>query len=138
MGFRTNLEQSKAFKKLRFKQSERPSFLLVEYEKCNVFGTNSNGLKIGDLIGHYVPGKTVNSLEWEEAVEWVFKKYEYSIEVELNIPESGEYDGCYVFNGVIKGAQDYKLKTFYRSKDYPTREKAFSDVIDEFLKKYGN
>lgn len=71
--------------------------------------------------------------QWQ-VVEWAFKKYQYSIEAEMNIPESGEYNGCYVFNGIIKGSKDYKLKIFYKSKDYPTREKALSEAINEFLK----
>lgn len=70
--------------------------------------------------------------QWQ-VVEWAFQKYKYSIEAEMNIPESGEYDGCYVFNGIIKGSEDYKLKIFYKSKDYPTREKALSDTISHFL-----
>lgn len=71
----------------------------------------------------------VSAPEQWEVIEWFFKKYKYSIEAELNIPESGEYDGCYVFNGIVKGSQDYKLKRFYKSKEYPTREKALSDAI---------
>jgi hypothetical protein len=71
--------------------------------------------------------------QWQ-IIEWVFQKYQYSIEVNLNIPESGEYDGCYVFNGIIKGSEDYKLKIVYKSKDYPTREKATSAAIDYILK----
>lgn len=68
-----------------------------------------------------------------EVVMWCFNKYKYSIEYSMNIPESGEYDGCYVFNGLIKGSEDYKLKIFYTSKDYPTVEKALEDTINHFL-----
>ena len=68
-----------------------------------------------------------------EVVMWCFNKYKYSIEYSMNIPESGEYDGCYVFNGLIKGSEDYKLKIFYTSKDYPTAEKALEDTINHFL-----
>ena len=68
-----------------------------------------------------------------EIVMWCFNKYKYSIEYSMNIPESGEYDGCYVFNGLIKGSEDYKLKIFYTSKDYPTAEKALEDTINHFL-----
>jgi hypothetical protein len=71
--------------------------------------------------------------QWE-VIEWVFQKYNYSIEAEMNIPQSGEYDGCYVFNGVIKGSEDYKLKIIFKSKDYPTREKAISAAFDYLLK----
>lgn len=68
-----------------------------------------------------------------EVIMWCFNKYRYSIEYSMNIPESGEYDGCYVFNGLIKGSEDYKLKVFYTSKDYPTIEKALEDTIHYFL-----
>lgn|SRR5574343_440389 len=68
-----------------------------------------------------------------DVVMWCFNKYKYSIEYSMNIPESGEYDGCYVFNGLIKGSEDYKLKIFYTSKDYPTVEKALEDTINHFL-----
>ena len=68
-----------------------------------------------------------------EVVMWCFNKHSYSIEYSMNIPESGEYDGCYVFNGLIKGSEDYKLKIFYTSKDYPTIEKALEDTINYFL-----
>ena len=68
-----------------------------------------------------------------EVVMWCFNKYKYSIEYSMNIPESGEYDGCYVFNGLIKGSEDYKLKIFYTSKDYPTIEKALEAAIEYTL-----
>lgn len=68
-----------------------------------------------------------------EVVMWCFNKYKYSIEYSMNILQSGEYDGCYVFNGLIKGSEDYKLKIFYTSKDYPTAEKALEDTINHFL-----
>ncbi len=80
-------------------------------------------------------GKQIYAPEQWKVVEWAFQKYKYSIEAEMNIPESGEYDGCYVFNGVIKDSEDYKLKIFYKSKDYPTREKAYSAAFDYVLKK---
>lgn len=70
--------------------------------------------------------------QWR-VVEWAFQKYKYSIEAEMNIPESGENNGCYVFNGMIKGSEDYKLKIFYKSKEFSTREKALSDAISHFL-----
>lgn len=69
-----------------------------------------------------------------QVVEWIFKYYKYSIEAELNIPQSGEHDGCYVFNGVIKISQDYKLKIFYTSRNQPTREKAYLKAIEYTLK----
>jgi len=72
----------------------------------------------------------VNSPEQWQVVDWLFEKYYYSIEVEMNIPESGENDGCYVFNGVIKVSEDYKLKILFKSKDYPNREKAYSAAFD--------
>jgi hypothetical protein len=51
----------------------------------------------------------------------------------MNIPECGEFNGCYVFNGIIKGGEDYKLKVLYISKHHPTIEKALIDAITHFL-----
>lgn len=52
----------------------------------------------------------------------------------MNIPESGELDGC-VFNGIIKGSEDYKLKIFYTSKDYSTIDKSLNDALMELFTK---
>lgn len=71
-----------------------------------------------------------------EVVCWCFKKYKYSIEYSLSIPESGEYDGCYVFSALIKGSMDYKLEVFYTSKEYPTMEESLEDAIEYFLKNF--
>lgn len=82
----------------------------------------------------YIPDENeYQTYKISEVVMWCFNKYKYSIEYSMNIPESGKYDGCYVFNGLIKGSEDYKLKIFYTSKDYPTVEKALEDTINYFL-----
>jgi hypothetical protein len=60
-----------------------------------------------------------------DVVIWCFNNYRYSIEYSMN--------GRYVFNGLIKGSEEYKLKVFYTSKDYPTIEKALEDTIHHFL-----
>lgn len=95
----------------------------------------NSAFKIGDLFysdypinDHCAYAPTI-----AEVVMWCFNKYKYSIEYSMNIPESGEYDGCYVFNGLIKGSEDYKLKIFYTSKDYPTIEKALETAIEYTL-----
>jgi len=70
-----------------------------------------------------------------EVIEWIFQKYNYSIEVELNIPESRKYDDCYVFNSMVKGFENYKLAILYKSKDFPNRQKAYLDAINYVLEK---
>ncbi len=112
----------------------------IEYksDKNCIWDWNMNGGQSG-LLSKVIPYPNDDSALYYSApeqwqiVEWAFQKYKYSIEAEMNIPESGENDGCYVFNGVIKGSEDYKLKIFYKSKDYPTKEKALSDTISHFL-----
>jgi hypothetical protein len=89
--------------------------------------------KEGEPLKQKQHSQGFNAFEQWQVVEWIFNKYKYSIEAELNIPESGENNGCYVFNGLIKGSQDFKLELFYKSNDYPTREKALSDAISHFL-----
>lgn len=68
----------------------------------------------------------------EQVIDWVFDRFNYSIEAHLNIPEEGEQDGCYVFNGIIKSSDNYKLITNYQSKNYPTRKEALIDAILHF------
>ncbi len=112
--------------------------LLKEYsELINNWNDNFTTKKNGDRCfgcdkskGYF---ETFSAPTIAEVVMWCFNKYKYSIEYSMNIPESGEYDGCYVFNGLIKGSEDYKLKIFYTSKDYPTVEKALEDTINHFL-----
>ena len=106
---------------------DKGNFILIPYNENDrslcLDKINFNGW--GDL--------TYSAPTIAEVVMWCFNKYKYSIEYSMNIPESGEYDGCYVFNGLIKGSEDYKLKIFYTSKDYPTAEKALEDTINHFL-----
>lgn len=71
----------------------------------------------------------------EETIDWIFEKFETSVEAELNISQEGPHDGCYVFNGMLKTSLDYKLDVFYKSIDFPTREKALSNALSEFLNK---
>ena len=89
---------------------------------------NYNPINWNSVNQHYTSAPTI-----AEVLMWCFNKYKYSIEYSMNIHESGEYDGCYVFNGLIKGSEDCKLKVFYTSKDYPTIEKALEDTIHYFL-----
>lgn len=69
-----------------------------------------------------------------QVVDWLFQKYRFSVEVHLDIPESGKHDGCYVFYGVVKSDKEYKLNIFYKTDMYyPTREKAYSAAFDYVL-----
>ncbi len=121
-------------KRLKEKEFDLPTY--AYYSGLNFYTgeyKNHSQTTIGDTPMHkMLIGYTSAPEQWQ-VVEWAFQKYQYSIEVEMNIPESGEYDGCYVFNGVIKGSEDYKLKVIYKSEEYPTREKALSDAISHFL-----
>jgi len=107
-------------------------------EKVNLY-YDKYGLDNGDgdsetiCINHNQYEGLISAPTIADVVDWCFNKYKYSIEYSINIPESGEYDGCYVFNGLIKGSEDYKLKIFYTSKDYSTVEKALEDTINHFL-----
>lgn len=75
-----------------------------------------------------------NSYFWRptiiDTVKWIFDKYKYSIEYFMNIPESGEYEGCYVFIGIVKSSKDYKLNIDYTTIYHPTQEKSLIDAIE--------
>ena len=126
-----NLQQARILKKLGFNVPCRYLYVDGKYR--------INYEKEGDLFDNGCPSTQIPydwclAPEQGQVIEWAFETHRYSIEAELNIPESGENDGLYVFNGVVKGSMDYKLKVFYKSKDYPKREQALSDAIDDFLK----
>ena len=57
-----------------FKQKECPSYLLVDFSQTNTFKTNPENIGIGDLIGYYVPNKTVNAPTITEVVMWIYEK----------------------------------------------------------------
>ena len=69
-----------------------------------------------------------------EVVMWLYKKYKYSLEHSLEIPESGELDGCYVFKGIVKGSKDYKLVVHFTSENLPSMSKAYEAAIEYTLK----
>jgi hypothetical protein len=69
-----------------------------------------------------------------EVVMWLYDKYNYSIEHSMNIPQSGEQDGCYVFNGIVKGAENYKLVIHYSSENLSSIKKAYEVAIEYTLK----
>ena len=69
-----------------------------------------------------------------EVVIWLYDKYNYSIEHSMNIPQSGEQDGCYVFNGIVKGAENYKLVIHYSSENLSSIKKAYEVAIEYTLK----
>jgi len=128
---------SKQDKTWVFKNS---SFLVRESDAAMFPDEGKNGVEVfaySDRIYRSYNFKTsedfISAPTIAEVVMWCFNKYKYSIEYSMNIPESGEYDGCYVFNGLIKGSEDYKLKIFYTSKDYPTIEKALEAAIEYTL-----
>lgn len=55
-------ETAKLAKEKGIPQSENPSYLLCDYTECNVFHENPYNLNIGNLIGFYIPEKTINAL----------------------------------------------------------------------------
>jgi hypothetical protein len=58
-----------------------PSYLIVPFNKCNVFKTNPNNLFEGDSIGYYIPKKTVNKPEQWMVVEWALQVHKIFISV---------------------------------------------------------
>lgn len=57
---RIEFETAKLAKEKGFPQHECPSYLLVDFAECNVFGVNPGNLRKGDEIGYYIPDKTIN------------------------------------------------------------------------------
>ena len=66
---------AKLLKEKRFEQEERPSYLLVDFSQTNVFKANPENIGVGDLIGYYVPNKTVNAPTIAEVVMWLYEKH---------------------------------------------------------------
>ena len=84
-------EQAKLLKEKGFKQIEMPSYLLVSYEKISVLKINPNNLKIGDLIGYYIPRKTVNAPGQHIVVEWLRIKHGIWVVVNIGSARNGYY-----------------------------------------------
>ena len=82
---------AKLLKEKRFEQEERPSYLLVDFSQTNVFKANPENIGVGDLIGYYVPNKTVNAPTIAEVVMWLYEKHGIWINVwsdtNLDLPE---------------------------------------------------
>lgn len=57
---RIEFETANLAKEKGFPQHECPSYLLVDFSECNVFGVNPGNLRKGDGIGYYIPDKTIN------------------------------------------------------------------------------
>lgn len=70
-----NYKLAKLLKEKGFEQKERPSYLLVDFSQTNVLKTNPENISIGDLIGYYVPNKTVNAPTIAEVVMWLYEKH---------------------------------------------------------------
>lgn len=62
-------------------------------------------------------------------VDWIYKNWKISIESHLNIPQEGEQNGCYVWNGVIKSDENYKIKILHITENKSTSENAYQDAI---------
>ena len=78
-------EQAKLLKEKGFKQNEMPSYLLVSYDKTNVSNINPDNLQIGDWIGYYVPGKTVNAPEQWQVCEWLRVKHDIHVTYDVGL-----------------------------------------------------
>lgn len=78
-----SFEIAKLLKEKKFKQKECPSYLLVDFSQTNTSKTNPENIGIGDLIGYYVPNKTVNAPTIAEVVCWIYSKYQIWIQVSI-------------------------------------------------------
>lgn len=90
------------------------------------------------LLGHEIEspmnwdndrGYLVRPEHWQ-VIDWLFLRYKLSVESHMDIPQSGEQDGCYVFNGVVKLSDNYICNIVFKSENKPTREKAYSAAFD--------
>lgn len=77
-----SFELAKLLKEKGFKQKEMPSFLLVDISNTNIFPTYHGKTNIGDLLGYYIPNKTVNAPTIADVVMWLHEKHGIWIWVE--------------------------------------------------------
>lgn len=68
-------EIAKLLKEKGFEQKERPSYLLVPFGECTQIGQDADKLGVGDIIGFYLPNKTVNAPTISEVVMWLYEKH---------------------------------------------------------------
>jgi len=85
-----NFEIAKLLFDKGFEQKERPSYLLVPFEECttmDIFDHPTANLGYGDMIGYYLPNKTVNAPTIAEVVMWLYENHGIwvSVSYELNI-----------------------------------------------------
>lgn len=88
---RVNYTNAKLLKLKCFEQKEMPSYLEVPFEQTNVFKTNPSNVKIGDLIGYYVPNKTVNAPTQSLVIEWIRVNFGIVISLEMIDIQSNKY-----------------------------------------------
>lgn len=69
------------------------------------------------------------------AIEWIRKNFYFHIEAHMNIPQSGEHDGCFVWNGIVKDDNAYKVRELYKSENRSSNEKALNDALLHCLTK---
>lgn len=115
---------AKLLKEKGFQQEERPSYLLVDFSQTNVFKTNPENIGIGDLIGYYVPNKTVNAPTISDVVMWLYEKYGVWISVD---PEN---DTDTWFHTITHG----KSTTVFGN--YSTLTEAYEKGIEHILRTY--
>jgi hypothetical protein len=131
--------QSKLLKEKGFIQTERPSYLLVPFEETNNLKINPNDLKIGDLIGHYIPKKTINAPEQWMVVEWL--RVKHSINVEANyLSNISKYRWLSKPMNIIpksfKTTKEYRnaVDKYYGKENFNTPQEAYSAAFDYVLK----
>jgi hypothetical protein len=127
-----NFEIAKLLKEKGFEQKERPSYLLVPFEECtnmDIFDHPTANLGYGDMIGYYLPNKTVNAPTIAEVVMWIYKKYGIWISVQKDWDE-GE---CLGFEGII----DF-IEGLISTKTVDSITEAYEIAIDYTLENFYN
>ena len=92
-----NFEIAKLLKEKGFEQKERPSYLLVPFQECttiDVFDHPSGSLGYGDMIGYYLPNKTINAPTVAEVVMWLYEKHGIWISIDIR----GDYFKLKIIN----------------------------------------
>ena len=98
-----------------FPQKERPSYLLVDYTLCNVFKENHNHLGHGDLIGFYIPERTVNAPTLTVLKRWF--ELEFQIIITTSYTQKGHYGHVFKDNTLAKMSDGYKITECFKTSD---------------------